>query len=392
MADTNSRGSICYAAPSFSLETDYRFAHKQCPGLADQGFNVSYFVQAIDAGEFKGVRIFPVETLNTKLKQVLLPWKMLSRLLKHPCDAYHLSTVEMLPVALVLKMITRKRVVFDFREDYVEFVRLKPYLHGPLKFALVELTRLLVWMVCKTMDGVVFGDEAVRDDLPQVPPDRQVFVHHFPLLSMYGENTIPFKDRKYDVVHTGALQERKGAFDILEAIRLLRGKHERLRVLLVGEPLPYIRKQFSELIERYDLGECIEITGRIPYEKVAPLLDNCKVGLISLHNVLKYRKQSSTKLFEYLAKGIPCVSVDLVPERRFLVSGKHGHLVPCQNPEAMAKAVYKILSNPQLGQKMASECRKHSVEEGYYGEMEMDSVAEFYDYVLMHRRRGILRS
>ena len=62
-------------------------------------------------------------------------------------------------------------------------------------------------------------------------------------------------------------------------------------------------------------------------------------------------------------------------------------MVPPEDPRAMADAVYKIISDPELGQKMAENSRKHLLEQGYYAEKEIDSLAEFYDYILAHKRR-----
>lgn len=384
--------AICYVAPSLDIEDDYRFARKQCPGLVKKGFEVSYFLKSNTKRNFQGVNIFPIEHEKNKFKQTLLPWKILGRLLKQPCDAYHLSTAEMLPIALILKLITKRRVVFDFHEDYVEFIRLKPYLKEPFKCLAVGVARLLVWLVCKSMDGLVFGDEAVQESYPSISSKRQVIIHHFPLLSMCPVSPVPFAQRKFDIVYTGNLSRLKGAFEMLEVVRLLKERYKDFRVLFVGGPLSYIKEEFYQYIRDHKLEDCLEITGRVPYERVSGLLDQCKVGLISLHDTLKYRRQSAAKLFEYMAKGIPCVSVDLPPERRFMVEAEHGYFVPPQDPQAMADAVYRIISNPELGQKMAKKSREHFLKKGYYGEKERDKLAEFYHYILAHPRRHFCRS
>lgn len=381
---------ICFVAPSFVLETDFRFAHKQCPGLAKHGFEVSYFVQS-DLDEFQGVRILGLNHEKSKFKKILAPWKLLGRLLRQPCEAYHFGTVEMLPVALVLKLLSRRRVVFDSHEDFVEFVRLKPYIKGVSEWILVQVARVLVWLACKSLDAVIFGDEGVEESYPPIPSDRRLLFHHFPLLSAFGPSPIAFADRKYDMVYTGPLSKWKGAFEMLECIRLLRDRCGSIRVLFVGEPVEYIKKDFYEFIREKNLEDSVEITGRVPYARVPELLDQCKVGLIALHDMEKFRRQSCTKLFEYMAKRIPCVSVDLPPERRFMVDGEHGLFVPPQDPEAMAEAVWKIISDPQLGDAMGERARGHLVERGYYAEKEMEDLVRFYEYILAQPRRSLFR-
>lgn len=392
MEPVEQRRKICYVATSFVLENDFRFAHKQCPGLVKKGFDVSYFVQSDVAKDFNGVKILPVRREKNKFRQALLPWKLLGRLLKQPCQAYHLGNAELLPIALVLKLITKRRIVFDCHEDFIEFVRNKPYIKGFLKYLLVGATRSLVWLACKSMDGFIFGDEGVQESYPTIPPRRQMFVHHFPLLSMFNANQVPFAKRRYDVAYLGCMSETGGILVMLEAIAFLRQKRKNLKALLIGQPVEYVEKQFYNFIKEKGLEDTIEITGRVPYKKVPELLNQVKVGLIGLLDLPKFHKQSATKLFEYMAKGIPCVSVDLPPERRFMISGQHGYLVPPENPQAMADAVYKIISDTELGQKMAENCREYFLKQEYYAEKEIDKLAEFYEYILTHPRRRLCGS
>lgn len=380
---------ICYVAPSFDFENDYRFARKQCPGLVESGFDVDYFVQAEKNVDFQGVKIVALKREQNKIKKMLLPWRLLVGLLKHPCDAYHLSNAEMLPIALILKLFTRRRVVFDFREDYIEYVRMKPYFKGPLKWFAVGVARALVWMVCKSLDGLVFGDEGVQESYPKIPSERQIFVHHFPLLSIFGPNPIPFQERKYDVVYLGTMSRTGGIFVMLEAVALLKKRYKKLKVLFVGQPVRYIEQQFYDFVREHELEDTIEVTGKVPYPEVPELLEQTKVGLIGLTNLRKFHKQSATKLFEYMAKGVPCVSVDLPPERRFMVSDQQGYFVPPEDPAAMADAIYKILSDTDLGERLSKNAREHLVEQGYYGENEKDILAEFYNYILAQPRRRL---
>jgi glycosyltransferase involved in cell wall biosynthesis len=385
------RPFICYAAPSFAVANDFRFAHKQCPGLVEHGFRVCYFAQSGSDREeiMNGVEIIPLKKEKSKLKQALLPWKILPRLLKKKCDAYHLSNAEMMPIAILLKIITRRRIVFDFREDYVEFVKFKPYLKGPLGWLGVAVTRAMVWLICKSMDGVIFGDEGVQESYPEIPKSRWIIMHHFPLLSIFKPNHIPYRDRKYHLVYLGTMSETGGIFVMLEAIEKLKEKYPRIKVLLIGEPVVYIAERFYKFVEEKKLNDIITITGKVPYRQVPELLSQAKVGLIGLKNFVKFHKQSATKLFEYMTQAIPCVSVDLPPERRFMESGKHGFLVPIENPEAMADAVYKIITDDSLGEKMSGNAYEHLLENGYYAEKESDVLAEFYRSILGRSRRKL---
>lgn len=101
----------------------------------------------------------------------------------------------------------------------------------------------------------------------------------------------------------------------------------------------------------------------------------------------KFQVNIATKMFEYMASGTPVVSVDLPPERRFIVEGKHGYLVTCEDDIAMAEAIHKILSDPDLGHEMSQNCRKDLLENGYYAEQEIYRLDEFYGFLNANRKK-----
>ena len=173
---------------------------------------------------------------------------------------------------------------------------------------------------------------------------------------------------------------------MLETVRLLKERLAKFRALFIGNAHKYIEKEFYQYIRDHNLDDCLKITGYLPYEKVSGLLDQSKVGLIALHDVLKYRKQSATKLFEYMAKAVPVVSADLAPERQYMSSGVHGYLVRPQDPQAMANAVYDIITNPERGERMAKACREHVLNKELYAEKDCEKLVVFYDYILAHSR------
>jgi glycosyltransferase involved in cell wall biosynthesis len=316
----------------------------------------------------------------------LEPWKLFPRLLRENCSVYHLLIPELVPIGLILKVLFRRQVLFDAHEDYVQYVWVSPYVKGVARYICAWSFRALLNLASRIFDGFVFGDDSLESEYPHLGA-RKLCFHHYALLSMFSPNLIPFAQRTYDLVYSGSISKDAGAFVMLEAVRLLRRRYSQLRVLFVGEPRRYIRNEFYRRIKEYGLEECIEITGRVPYQKVPGLLNQCKVGLIGLLDLPKFQKQSSTKLFEYMAKEVPVVSVDLAPERKYLIPGIHGYLVKPQEPQAMADAVYDIIARPDLGEQMAKACRKRVVENKLYAENECDKLLSFYTFILANPRR-----
>ena len=383
---------VCYAGLMHSFD-DQRFVHKQCASLVRAGYDVVYFARGDIKSTINGVKIYPLPSASnlSLLKRSLAPWRLLPRLLREDCRVYHFLDPEMLPLGLILKLFSNRRVLFDAHEDYVEYARVSPYIKGAIKHICAFAFRILLALASRTYDGFVFGDDEIAKEYPHLDL-RKICFHHFPLLSMFPASSVPFAQRKYDVVYVGNLSKDKGAFIMLEAIKLLRERCQKLRALLIGEPRKYIKEEFHQYINEHKLDDCLDITGLLPYEKVPGLLDQCKVGLIGLLDLPKFRKQSATKLFEYMAKGVPVVSADLVPERKYVTSGVHGYLVEAENPQAMADAAYNIITDPELGEKMAKACREQVVNKKLYAEEDCEKLLAFYDFILTHPRRLLFRN
>jgi len=376
---------VCYAGLMHPAD-DQRFVHKQCAALVRAGYDVVYYAITDAKTTINGVKVYPLPKVRdlSLWKRMLEPWKLLPKLLRENCRIYHFLDPELLPLGLILKLFYKRQVLFDAHEDYVEYARSSRHL-GPARHIYACIFKLLLNLASRIFDGFVFGDDLLEKDFPHLG-SRKVCFHHFPLLSMFPPSSVPFARRKYDVVYAGNLSQDKGAFDFLKTIRLLRGRCDKFRALLIGEPRRYIREKFYQYIGEHKLDDCLEVTGHLPYKEVSGLLDECKVGLIGLLDLPKFRKQSATKLFEYMAKALPVVSADLPPERKYMTSGVHGYLVRPGDPQTMADAVYDIITNPELGGKMAKACREQVIDKQLYAEKDCEKLLAFYDYILTHPR------
>jgi glycosyltransferase involved in cell wall biosynthesis len=68
-------------------------------------------------------------------------------------------------------------------------------------------------------------------------------------------------------------------------------------------------------------------------------------------------------LLEASAAKLPIVTTDVVGCREVVDDGINGFLVPCRNPDAVANAIHKLISNPLLCQSMGESAYNKVVEE-----------------------------
>jgi hypothetical protein len=100
--------------------------------------------------------------------------------------------------------------------------------------------------------------------------------------------------QEFDLVYLGEMNR------LLPFVPLLQSIHEAARTLLLVGDIP-------EAL-RMQLPASVTCTGRVPYSEVPHQLRRARFGLNLVSNIEPYNQQTSTKLLEYCAVGLPVVS------------------------------------------------------------------------------------
>lgn len=104
-------------------------------------------------------------------------------------------------------------------------------------------------------------------------------------------------EKIYDLVYVGAMDKTRCLEHAID--KLLKVKPD-LSMALAGRPEPY-------LLKRYIKHPNIRFVGSIDYATVPALLKQARFGLNYVPSEYPYHIQSSTKLLEYLAAGLPVI-------------------------------------------------------------------------------------
>ena len=129
------------------------------------------------------------------------------------------------------------------------------------------------------------------------------------------------------------------------------------------------------------MEECFIFEGAIPHVDVADKVQTAKVGIIPLPDLPKFQNNIPTKLFEYMALGMPTILSDLPPSRPFVSDGACAIMVPPDNYRAYADAVERLLDNPGLRLEMGRESRRR-VEQQYNWANEAATLIRLYEELL----------
>lgn len=138
------------------------------------------------------------------------------------------------------------------------------------------------------------------------------------------------------VVCVSTLTRARGAMDLIEVGRLLRP--EGVVVDVVGTASADVEKH----LQVADLSGDIRWHGRLPHDQTLQRLRGATAGLSLLHDERNYRHSYPTKVFEYLAEGIPVIATPLPLVRDIIEGNDAGIIVPFRDPAAVAAAALAL--------------------------------------------------
>jgi glycosyltransferase involved in cell wall biosynthesis len=326
--------------------------------LAAGGAEVRYVAPAGIEGHRDGVDFVALQKPRGRMGQLRSIPAVLQVLLRQRADLYHFQDPELLPVALLLKLIFRKKVVFDSYEDFAAMaltMRGMPRALRPIAAALVgALQRVAAF----SFDGVMTADPGTLRRMARVGSSRKLTFYNFPNLEVFpAPRATTTKD--FDVVYRGGLSERAGTWVLLEAVRLLAVRGTHVRLLLIGYcDDREVERALRERVARLGLAAQVEIMGRIRHSEMAQALGRARIGICPLQDIAKFRVNIPVKVFEYWACGLPVIASDLPPIRPFFKNVHGGILFSPSDAAELAQAIAWLLAHPASSARMGQRGRE----------------------------------
>jgi len=147
---------------------------------------------------------------------------------------------------------------------------------------------------------------------------------------------------------TGRLTHKKGLFELVSAWQSVAERIPNSQLWLVGEGPD--RDQLSEKIRDLDLVGRVVMPGT--FDDVEDFL-----AAADAFTLPSYTEGLSLSLLEAMAHRLPVIASDIVGNRQLIVDGTHGRLIPAQEVESLAAAIYEAFANDNQQQVDAAESR-----------------------------------
>jgi glycosyltransferase involved in cell wall biosynthesis len=330
-----------------------------------------------------GIRIVALPRV-ARWRRPLLWFSMLRKAVATSADVYHFHDPELLVVTPWLRWITGKPTIYDVHEVYADFIRVKDYLPLWVRYPIAWVFHWLEPLLARLQSALIFSDDQIAAQFAGVHlPKATLF--NFPARSFVDQAlaaTQQVEERGPVVLYLGGLERNRGSGLMIEAFARVLAEFPEARLLHVGHMAPPdLGEEVRADIEARGMEQAVTLAGRVPFEQIGEYLKRAAVGWVTWQPVPKNQKNIPTKLFEYMAYGLPVVSSDLPSTRPFVQDGRTGYVVTADNPSAHAQAILQLLRQPELAAAMGR--RGQSLVQSMYNweEMEMRLLA-LYEEVL----------
>lgn len=367
---------------SVHMALDNRVFYREARTLARAGYDVTLIAVHDCDEERDGVHIRALPRVPRNRRPLL--WRAVARLaLETNADLFHIHDPELLLITSVLRRKTGRPTVYDIHEANADFIAVKDYLPGIVRYPLAGIFRRLEPWLVRGESGLIFADDAIAADFADFTGPR-VTLFNYPgdELIRRGRLIERAEQPAPVILYLGGMERNRGAALMIEAFSEVCARLPAARLFVVGHFMPpELEEEVRKCAADRGIGHAVEIIGRVPFERIGEYLGRAAVGWVTWQPVAKNRKNIPTKLFEYMAFGLPVVSSDLPSTRPFVQSGTNGFLVEATDPTAHAAALLQVLSDTEAAAAMGRSGQQQVAEQFNWRAME-PRLLSLYEAVL----------
>lgn len=373
---------VCHLSPVESRRDERAFTRQSLPSTG-YGLRGQIIGAYTGSGQDQGVELVPLKKSRGRVLRILLASRFLWAALRQKADIYHVHSPELIPVALMLKVIFGKRVVYDTREDFPAMMLTKTYLPARLRKLTSRMVAAAEGLAARFADGFITADSGTLRRHAKTGKSRKLVFYNFPNLQYFPEPVAV--EKQFELVYRGGLSERAGTFVLLKAVRLLKERGTPVRLLMFGYS---DNKQAEQVLRDAVLSLGIEgqvtLQGVIRHDDMAATLSQGRIAVCPLQRIPKFLNNIPVKVFESWACGLPVIATDLPPIRPFFGHGPYGTLVKAGDVYGLANAIAALLKSPQRMTECGRQARR-AVVERYNNDLEIRKLLNFYQGVMSCR-------
>lgn len=348
---------------------DTRILRRECASLVEAGHDVALIAGRPPQEPVAGVRVVGVgEPRNRVDRATRIAWRVFRAARRERADICHFHDPELIWVGLLLTALGHK-VVYDVHEDVPLQVMNKWWIPRPARGVLAAGVRVAEWVGGRAFAAVVAATPSIAEKFPAA---KTVVVQNFPHVEIADRpEPKPVEERAYAFSYVGGLKAVQGAREMPAVVAALPAGS---RAVVAG----WFDDEAVERDARAHEGwERIDYLGGVVHERAIEAIRDSVCGIVIDHPISNYLDSYSTKMFEYMACGVPVVASDFPLWVRLVGDADCGVTVDPMTPLAAAAAIEALLKDPDEARRLGANGRR-AIKERYHWEAEFRKLDALY--------------
>jgi len=333
---------------SVHVWNDTRIFFKEAVSLAQKGYQVT-LVGVSDRKRKWHRHNMTIYTMK-KIRRAIrwMHWFTIVRILvKERSDIIHFHDPELIPLGILMRLF-RKRVIFDMHEDFAKQLRDKEWIPK-------QIGRMLSGMYAKFEDRlpqlfnrILLAEDSYRDNFRKA--GNIEVVRNFPRTPAEWKKEYTFET--FTMVYVGDLRAIRGIKEYIKLLEVSLRNGLRTELVIIGRFAEgSLEAEIKGAVHERGLEANIRFLGRLPNEEIYPVLRGCDVGLALLHPVKNYVTSYPTKIFEYMAAGLPVVASNFALWQDIILQNECGYCVQPFDTDAAYEAIKSYYFSEDLRRK-----------------------------------------
>lgn len=316
---------------------------KTASSLAKDGFAVCILTKAKEPDIERVLIMHGVE--NILMPSNVISGSLLYTLvrLRHSFDVLYFRDPKLIILAFLARFFLRKKVIFEIHGNKEWKFLLPLWLSAHrLSHGVVFITKRLAEWYGRTRPSIVVHMNA---------PDIELFKKNYTAKNILREE-LHLSQYAFILMYTGsALWNRVEV--LVRGLTFLPNECFLVLVGLKEEEESIIRQQAQKL----GVEERLIIKQRVDPVDIPKYLMAADVLLVPPGSIA-YEGSMASKIFDYLASGVPIISHVHGANREILTDMENALIVETDRPEDFAHAIGRLRDNPRLAQEIAENARK----------------------------------
>lgn len=291
----------------------------------------------------------------------------------------HFHDLDLLPIMTLIALV--KPVVYDVHENYPDEMLEKewiPKLLRPSTYYVVKYVQLVCSLIIKNIVLVApsqekyFGSSSLH----------KTYLYNYASISLIEEVADNYESRSPCVIFTGSQHLNNGSMLLLDIAHLVVKKNVSVKFIMIDRFSDYkFREQFYKKRSSLELENNVIIVGNIKPQSIMEYLNTATIGISPNLRVPQQINGIHTKLFEYMAAGIPMIISDLPHQKELIMQTGSGYAEMPESPEDFANAIIKLTENPSLAMAMGRSAQIAFLDHYCY-ESQLAILLRFYNKIV----------